>query len=241
MYRKGIDLLLTAIPRLCAMHPDLTFVIGGDGPKYVDLEQMRERYMLQDRVELVGAVRQRDVCAHLNKGHIFLNTSLTEAFGTSIIEATCTGLYVVTTRVGGIPELLPSSMVRLAEPTDEGTLPHSPSHCPRDQLRDRAHSRAKARPGRAAQNCREYVLVDFDRASPRDCVRACDEYPSPLECGAVCTVRIRRWPHCWQDCLHCGCRADGDAHRARVVLSCEADCAREIATGYTAYIVTGRA
>ena len=54
MYRKGIDLLLTAIPRLCAIHPDLTFVIGGDGPKYVDLEQMRERYMLQDRVELVG-------------------------------------------------------------------------------------------------------------------------------------------------------------------------------------------
>lgn len=122
MYRKGIDLLLTTIPRLCAMHVGLTFVIGGDGPKYVDLEQMREKHRLQDRVQLVGAVRQRDVCAHLNKGHIFLNTSLTEAFGTSIIEATCAGLLVVTTRVGGIPELLPPSMIRLAEPTDEGIV-----------------------------------------------------------------------------------------------------------------------
>lgn len=34
---------------------------GGDGPKRVELEQMREKYMLQDRVELVGAVRHGDV------------------------------------------------------------------------------------------------------------------------------------------------------------------------------------
>jgi len=122
MYRKGIDLLLTAIPRLCAKHPDLHFVVGGDGPKFVELEQMREKHMLQDRVELVGAVRQSDVRAHLTRGHIFLNTSLTEAFGTSIIEATCAGLYVVTTRVGGIPELLPPSMMRLAEPCDDAIV-----------------------------------------------------------------------------------------------------------------------
>ncbi|PKI82272.1 phosphatidylinositol N-acetylglucosaminyltransferase [Malassezia vespertilionis] len=117
VYRKGIDLLLFAIPRLCAMHPDVDFLIGGDGPKYVELEQMREKYMLQDRVVLVGAVPQREVQRHLCRGHIFLNTSLTEAFGTSIIEATCVGLYVVTTRVGGIPELLPPAMLRLADPT----------------------------------------------------------------------------------------------------------------------------
>lgn len=72
--------------------------------------------MLQDRVALVGAVRQRDIRAHLSRGQIFLSTSLTEAFGTSIIEATCAGLYVVTTKVGGVPELLPPSMMRLAEP-----------------------------------------------------------------------------------------------------------------------------
>ncbi|WFD36396.1 phosphatidylinositol N-acetylglucosaminyltransferase [Malassezia cuniculi] len=116
MYRKGIDLLIAAIPPLCAKYPTLRFVIGGDGPKYVELEQMRELHMLHERVSLVGAVRQRDVRRHLTQGHIFLNTSLTEAFGTSIIEATCAGLYVVSTRVGGIPEVLPPSMARLAAP-----------------------------------------------------------------------------------------------------------------------------
>lgn len=117
MYRKGIDLLIAAIPPLCARHPTLHFLIGGDGPKYVELEQMRELHMLHERVALIGAVRQRDVRKHLTRGQIFLNTSLTEAFGTSIIEATCAGLYVVSTRVGGIPEVLPPSMARLSEPT----------------------------------------------------------------------------------------------------------------------------
>ncbi len=65
--------------------------VGGDGPKRVELEQMRERYLLQDRVELCGAVRQGEVRDHLTRGSIFLNTSLTEAFGTGIIEAACAG------------------------------------------------------------------------------------------------------------------------------------------------------
>jgi hypothetical protein len=34
---------------------------GGDGPKMVELEQMRERYLLQDRVELLGSIRSSDV------------------------------------------------------------------------------------------------------------------------------------------------------------------------------------
>ncbi|EST08420.1 PIGA, GPI anchor biosynthesis [Kalmanozyma brasiliensis GHG001] len=122
MYRKGIDLLIAAIPRLCATHPELHFLIGGDGPKRVELEQMRERYLLQDRVELCGAVRQGDVRTHLTKGSIFLNTSLTEAFGTGIIEAACCGLFVVSTRVGGVPEVLPPEMVRLAKPEEDDVV-----------------------------------------------------------------------------------------------------------------------
>ncbi|PWN51284.1 hypothetical protein IE53DRAFT_55942 [Violaceomyces palustris] len=119
MYRKGIDLLIGAIPRLCKLHPDIQFLIGGDGPKRVELEQMRERFMIQDRVQLVGAVRQGDVRSHLTRGQIFLNTSLTEAFGTGIIEAACCGLFVVSTRVGGIPEILPHHMIRLARPEED--------------------------------------------------------------------------------------------------------------------------
>ncbi|KDN49184.1 glycosyltransferase family 4 protein [Tilletiaria anomala UBC 951] len=119
MYRKGIDLLIAAIPRICSLHPDVHFVVGGDGPKRVELEQMRERFFLQDRVELVGAVPRSKVKEHLTRGQIFLNTSLTEAFGTGIVEAASCGLFIVSTRVGGVPEVLPAAMMQLAEPHEE--------------------------------------------------------------------------------------------------------------------------
>jgi len=95
---------------------------GGDGPKRIDLEQMREKHHLHDRVELIGAVKHSEVrdvrmpCTQgylsttplltaessikdswpadgqvLVKGHIFLNTSLTEAFCIAIVEAASCG------------------------------------------------------------------------------------------------------------------------------------------------------
>ena len=52
----------------------------------------------------------------LCRGHIFLNTSLTEAFCIGIIEAASCGLVVVSTNVGGIPEVLPSDMIFHSDP-----------------------------------------------------------------------------------------------------------------------------
>ena len=53
------------------------------------------------------------------QGNIFVNTSLTESFCITIVEAASCGLKVVTTDVGGIPEVLPPDMVKLAKPTPE--------------------------------------------------------------------------------------------------------------------------
>lgn len=39
------------------------------------------------------------------QGHIFVNASLTEAFCMAIVEAASVGLLVVSTRVGGVPEV----------------------------------------------------------------------------------------------------------------------------------------
>ncbi|EGN92502.1 glycosyltransferase family 4 protein [Serpula lacrymans var. lacrymans S7.3] len=118
-YRKGIDLLVAVAPRICAAFPNVNFIVGGDGPKLIDLLQMRERHLLQDRIELLGPVRHSDVRDVLVRGSIFLNTSLTESFGIAILEAACAGLYVVATRVGGVPEILPEDMISLANPDED--------------------------------------------------------------------------------------------------------------------------
>ncbi|EXJ66375.1 phosphatidylinositol glycan, class A [Cladophialophora psammophila CBS 110553] len=118
-YNKGTDLLIAAIPRILAAHPNVRFIIAGSGPKAIDLEQMLERRMLQDKVELLGPVRHEEVRDVMVKGHIYLHPSLTEAFGTVIVEAASCGLYVVCTRVGGIPEVLPAHMTTFAKPEED--------------------------------------------------------------------------------------------------------------------------
>ncbi|EDV36980.1 uncharacterized protein Dana_GF13228 [Drosophila ananassae] len=115
VYRKGIDLLAGVIPRF-KNNPNVHFIIVGDGPKRDLLEEIREKTNMQDRVEMVGAVEHAKVRDILVRGHIFVNTSLTEAYCMAIVEAASCGLQVVSTSVGGIPEVLPQSLILLAEP-----------------------------------------------------------------------------------------------------------------------------
>ncbi|KAG9051341.1 hypothetical protein FS837_009608 [Tulasnella sp. UAMH 9824] len=121
-YRKGMDLLVATAPRVCRMYPQVRFLIGGSGPKLVEILQMREKHNLQDQIVLLGPVKHRDVHNVLAQGAIYLNTSLTEAFGIGLLEAACAGLYVVSTRVGGVPEVLPQNMVSFASPDEDDLL-----------------------------------------------------------------------------------------------------------------------
>ncbi|KAF3766590.1 family 4 glycosyltransferase [Cryphonectria parasitica EP155] len=118
-YNKGTDLLVAAIPRILENHPNTRFIIAGDGPKAIDLDQMIEQNVLQDRVEMLGSVRHEEVRDVMVRGHIYLHPSLTEAFGTVIVEAASCGLYVVCTQVGGIPEVLPGYMTQFAKPEED--------------------------------------------------------------------------------------------------------------------------
>ncbi|XP_076396987.1 phosphatidylinositol glycan anchor biosynthesis class A isoform X2 [Megachile rotundata] len=117
VYRKGVDLLARIIPNICSRYTDVQFLIVGDGPKRWLIEEVRERNLLQHRVTLLGSLEHSHVRHVLNKGHIFLNTSLTEAYCMAIVEAAACGLQVVSTKVGGIPEVLPPDLIYLVEPT----------------------------------------------------------------------------------------------------------------------------
>lgn len=70
---------------------------------------------------MLGSVPHSEVRDVLVRGNIFLNCSLTEAFCIAIVEAASCGLLVVSTRVGGVPEVLPDQLSLLAEPTTEGS------------------------------------------------------------------------------------------------------------------------
>ncbi|KAJ7054484.1 glycosyltransferase family 4 protein [Mycena amicta] len=107
VYRKGINLLVATVPQICESFPNVQFIIGGNGPKLIDLLQMREKHQLQDRIELLGQVPPTEVRSVLTRGTIFMNTSLTESFGISILQAAC------------VPEILPEDMISFADPNED--------------------------------------------------------------------------------------------------------------------------
>jgi phosphatidylinositol N-acetylglucosaminyltransferase subunit A len=114
-YRKGTDLLIEVVPELCNMFANVNFLIGGDGNKKILLDNMVQSSNLHDRVKLFGSLPHNKVRDVMIQGHIYLNTSLTEAFCIAIVEAASTGLYVVATDVGGVGEVLPENMMTLVK------------------------------------------------------------------------------------------------------------------------------
>ena len=111
--------MINIIPKVIALFGHVNFIIGGDGPLMAELNAMIEKYNLHNRIELLGAQSHNQVPDVLRRGHIFLNTSLTESFCIAILEAACCGLLVVSTDVGGVPEVLPPHMAYLAKPDDQ--------------------------------------------------------------------------------------------------------------------------
>ncbi|KAJ2001573.1 Phosphatidylinositol N-acetylglucosaminyltransferase GPI3 subunit [Coemansia thaxteri] len=53
------------------------------------------------------------------ESHLYNNSHLTEAFCIAIVEAAACGLLVVSTKVGGIPEVLPRYMITFAAPEED--------------------------------------------------------------------------------------------------------------------------
>jgi phosphatidylinositol glycan class A protein len=146
VYRKGMDLLLSVIPAICARFPHVQWIIGGDGPKRVALEEMREKYGLHHRMIFLGAVPHDGIRNVLTKGHLFVNASLTEAFCIAILEAVSAGLFVVSTRVGGVPEILPTdaedSSLAFADPVPSALIAAISEAIPRVQTRLRENPEA---------------------------------------------------------------------------------------------------
>lgn len=112
-------MLIGVIPKILDQFDNVRFIIGGGGDKLDILSQMVKNYNIHDKVELLGMLKPNEVCDVLKRGHIFLNTSLTESFCMANLEAACAGLLIVSTDVGGVPEVLPNHMIKFSEPNTD--------------------------------------------------------------------------------------------------------------------------
>ncbi|MDR0783184.1 MAG: glycosyltransferase family 4 protein [Propionibacteriaceae bacterium] len=109
---KGIYQLLEAMKTVRQACPEAVLLIAGEGPMGDELAALR-----QDGVLFLGGLSHPQALGLLSQATIFcLPTYYPEGFPTVVLEAAAVGTFIVTTPVGGTPELL-------GEDEDNGLVP----------------------------------------------------------------------------------------------------------------------
>jgi phosphatidyl-myo-inositol dimannoside synthase len=108
---KGVEDLLRALDLLVDEYPAATLTIVGDGRYRPELESLTSELGLERHVVFAGAVKHEEVLRLLADADLFVLASHTEGMPRALIEAMSEGLPCVATAVGGIPELLPASLL----------------------------------------------------------------------------------------------------------------------------------
>jgi glycosyltransferase involved in cell wall biosynthesis len=104
--RKNLGRLLDAWAALAPRHPDATLLVAGGGPLLAELRAQARRLGLDRRVVFTGYVAEAEKAEHFNLGDVFFFPSAMEGFGLTVAEAMSSGLPVVASNRGSIPELV---------------------------------------------------------------------------------------------------------------------------------------
>ncbi len=105
-YEKSIDRVITAFAQAAKADSAATLMLVGDGPEKDKLEQQCARLGIEGRVKFTGYLNGAKLLAALQAGDLFLTASESENMPISILEAMATGLPVIATATGGLPEII---------------------------------------------------------------------------------------------------------------------------------------
>ena len=103
---KGIQYLIEAMTIVHQKMPDTKLIIVGDGAERSRLEKHVKELDLNDCIQFAGKVPQERIPEFMHQADIFVLPSLSEGFPSVLLEAMASGLPVIATSVGGIPELI---------------------------------------------------------------------------------------------------------------------------------------
>lgn len=108
--------------QLCQGRPEIELVLAGTGELQESCACEIERLQLQGAVSMLGAVPHKDIPRLLAEAHLYTQHCMTapngdmEGLGVSFVEASASGLPVVTTRHNGIPDVVLHEKTGLLSP-----------------------------------------------------------------------------------------------------------------------------
>lgn len=119
---KGVDYLLEALVLLSARGEHVHLDIVGDGVQRSAYERLAERLDVRQLVTFHGFRPKANLADLMRGADLFVLASRFENNPCVLIEALATGLPVVATRVGGVPEIVEEAVGVLVEPHDPRAL-----------------------------------------------------------------------------------------------------------------------
>ena len=129
--RKGIDLVLRALPRLARAHPTVRYVVAGEGPARERLERFAHELGVRERCHFLGRVEPDVLVALYHACDVYVmaarqSGASVEGFGLVFREANACARAVVGTRTGGIPDAIVDGVTGLlVPPEDVDALAHA--------------------------------------------------------------------------------------------------------------------
>ena len=104
---KGIMNFIKAIPLIQRKHSGANFLIGGDGPLLQIVRGETESKSFSGKVEIPGWIsHDKDLTSYLNELKLLVLASYSEGLPAIVQEAMACGVVVLSTPVGGIPDLV---------------------------------------------------------------------------------------------------------------------------------------
>jgi glycosyltransferase involved in cell wall biosynthesis len=118
---KGVDVLLDALAQLAGTRP-VTATIVGDGPDAAQFRGQAERLGFASSVRFLPPMPARDA---IRFGRLFVAPSRAESLPYIVLEAAAAAVPMITTNVGGIPEIFGPQATSLVAPGDPPALSHA--------------------------------------------------------------------------------------------------------------------
>jgi glycosyltransferase involved in cell wall biosynthesis len=116
---KGVDVLLDAVATLAREGRAITATIVGAGPDEAQFRAQAEQLGLSGAVHFPGAMPAREAFA---LGRLMVAPSRNESLPYIILETAAAAVPLITTNVGGIPEVFGPQSARLVPPGDAAAL-----------------------------------------------------------------------------------------------------------------------
>lgn len=117
---KGFDSLIRAMKRVTRARPEATLHLAGEGPLKDSLQEEAVRVGIAKSLRFLGSISPQELQKEYEQARVFVLPSLSEGLGRVVWEAMASGLPVVASNVGGIPELVENGKTGfLVPPGDE--------------------------------------------------------------------------------------------------------------------------